>query len=30
VIKDGDKFVVADNDKGLQRLYINEQLARRC
>ena len=27
VIKDGDKFVVADNDKGLQRLYVNEQLA---
>ena len=27
VIKDGEKFVVADNDKGLQRLYVNEQLA---
>ncbi len=27
VIKDGDRFVVADNDKGLQRLYVNEQLA---
>jgi RNA polymerase sigma-54 factor len=29
VIKDGDKFVVADNDKGLQRLYVNEQFAQR-
>ncbi|MBK8252105.1 MAG: RNA polymerase factor sigma-54 [Polyangiaceae bacterium] len=29
VIKDGDKYVVADNDKGLQRLYVNEQLAQR-
>jgi RNA polymerase sigma-54 factor len=29
VIKDGDRFVVSDNDKGLQRLYINEQLAQR-
>ncbi len=29
VIKDGDKFVVADNDKGLQRLYVNETLAQR-
>ncbi|MEZ4298336.1 MAG: RNA polymerase factor sigma-54 [Polyangiaceae bacterium] len=29
VIKDGEKFVVADNDKGLQRLYVNEQLAQR-
>jgi RNA polymerase sigma-54 factor len=29
VIKDGDRFVVADNDKGLQRLYVNEQLAQR-
>jgi len=29
VFKDGDKFVVADNDKGMQRLYINEQLAQR-
>jgi len=27
VVKDGDRFVVADNDKGLQRLYVNEQLA---
>ena len=29
VIKDGDRFVVADNDKGLQRLYVNEQLAQK-
>ena len=29
VIKDGDQFVVSDNDKGLQRLYINEALAQR-
>lgn len=29
VMKDGDSFVVADNDKGLQRLYINENLAQR-
>jgi len=29
VIKDGDAFVVTDNDKGLQRLYINEHLAQR-
>ncbi len=29
VMKDGDKFVVADNDKGMQRLYINENLAQR-
>lgn len=29
VIKDGDAFVVSDNDKGLQRLYINENLAQR-
>lgn len=29
VIKDGDLFVVTDNDKGLQRLYINESLAQR-
>ena len=29
VIKDGDKFAVADNDKGLQRLYINENLAQK-
>ncbi|MFO0755057.1 MAG: RNA polymerase factor sigma-54 [Byssovorax sp.] len=29
VIKDGEQFVVTDNDKGLQRLYINESLAQR-
>ena len=29
VIKDGEHFTVSDNDKGLQRLYINEQLAQR-
>lgn len=29
VIKDGNQFVVTDNDKGLQRLYINESLAQR-
>jgi RNA polymerase sigma-54 factor len=29
VIKDGDQFVVSDNDKGLQRLYINESLAQK-
>ena len=29
VIKDGDKFVVADNDKGLQRLYVNETFAQK-
>ena len=29
VIKDGDRFVVMDNDRGLQRLYVNESLARK-
>jgi RNA polymerase sigma-54 factor len=29
VIKDNGAFVVSDNDKGLQRLYINENLAQR-
>ena len=29
VIKDADAFVVTDNDKGLQRLYINENLAQK-
>lgn len=29
VIKDGDQFVVLDNDRGLQRLYINESLAKK-
>ncbi len=29
VIKDEDKFVVADNDRGMQRLFINEALTKR-
>lgn len=29
VIKDNGQFVVTDNDKGLQRLYINENLAQK-
>jgi len=29
VFKDGEKWVVSDNDKGMQRLYINEQLAQK-
>ncbi|UQA62153.1 RNA polymerase factor sigma-54 [Polyangium aurulentum] len=29
VIKDGDQWVVTDNDKGLQRLFINENLAQK-
>ena len=28
VIKDGDNFVVTDNDRGVQRLYINETLTK--
>jgi RNA polymerase sigma-54 factor len=28
IIKDGDKFVVSDNDRGVQRLYINESLTK--
>ena len=28
VIKDTDKFVVTDNDRGVQRLYINEALTK--
>ncbi len=28
VVKDGDKFVVTDNDRGVQRLYINENLTK--
>ncbi|MGH7268812.1 MAG: RNA polymerase factor sigma-54, partial [Polyangiaceae bacterium] len=28
VIKDGEKFVVTDNDRGVQRLYINESLTK--
>ncbi|RLB53944.1 MAG: RNA polymerase sigma-54 factor, partial [Deltaproteobacteria bacterium] len=29
VLKDGDEFVVTDNDRGMQRLYINEGLVKR-
>ena len=29
VVKDGDRLVVMDNDRGLQRLYVNEALARK-
>jgi RNA polymerase sigma-54 factor len=28
VVKDGDKFIVSDNDRGVQRLYINESLTK--
>jgi RNA polymerase sigma-54 factor len=28
VVKDGDKFIVTDNDRGVQRLYINENLTK--
>ncbi len=28
VVKDGDKFSVSDNDRGVQRLYINEALTK--
>jgi len=28
VIKDADKFLVSDNDRGVQRLYINETLTK--
>jgi RNA polymerase sigma-54 factor len=28
VLKDGDRFVVSDNDRGVQRLYINEGLTK--
>jgi RNA polymerase sigma-54 factor len=28
VVKDSDKFVVTDNDRGVQRLYINENLTK--
>lgn len=28
VMKDGEKFVVLDNDRGVQRLYINESLTK--
>jgi RNA polymerase sigma-54 factor len=29
VIRDGNEFVVVDNDRGMQRLYINEDLTRK-
>ncbi|HEX6272131.1 MAG TPA: RNA polymerase factor sigma-54 [Polyangiaceae bacterium] len=29
VIKDGDQFIVIDNDRGVQRLFINESLTKR-
>jgi RNA polymerase sigma-54 factor len=29
VIKDGENFVVVDNDRGMQRLFINETLTKR-
>lgn len=29
VIKDGDEFTVLDNDRGIQRLFINEALTKR-
>jgi RNA polymerase sigma-54 factor len=29
VIRDGEEFVVLDNDRGMQRLYINEALTKR-
>jgi RNA polymerase sigma-54 factor len=29
VIKDGESFVVVDNDRGMQRLFINESLTKR-
>ncbi|MFO0676356.1 MAG: RNA polymerase factor sigma-54 [Polyangiaceae bacterium] len=28
IVKDGEKFVVTDNDRGVQRLYINESLTK--
>ena len=28
VVKDGEKFIVTDNDRGVQRLYINESLTK--
>ena len=28
VVKDADKFIVTDNDRGVQRLYINENLTK--
>ncbi|MEZ4227031.1 MAG: RNA polymerase factor sigma-54 [Polyangiaceae bacterium] len=29
VLKDGEEFVVMDNDRGVQRLYINEELTKK-
>lgn len=29
VVKDGERFLVTDNDRGMQRLYINEDLVKR-
>jgi len=29
VIRDGEKFVVTDNDRGMQRLYVNESLVKK-
>ena len=29
VVKDEDKFIVTDNDRGMQRLYINESLVKK-
>jgi RNA polymerase sigma-54 factor len=28
VVKDGDRFIVSDNDRGVQRLFINETLTK--
>ncbi len=29
VVKDADRFIVTDNDRGMQRLYVNESLVKR-
>ncbi len=29
VVKDGERFLVTDNDRGMQRLYVNESLVKR-
>jgi RNA polymerase sigma-54 factor len=29
VVKDGDRFLVTDNDRGMQRLYVNESLVKK-
>ncbi|MSP24394.1 MAG: RNA polymerase sigma-54 factor [Myxococcales bacterium] len=29
VVKDADRFVVSDNDRGMQRLYVNDSLVKR-